>query len=321
MDPKSKKSGSESGEKEYEVEPEAPERDGDDDSEEEQPGEPGDDADSADGVEVAAPAERSPRRDRRAARKGSLMTALKERETEARELRERIARMEGALSAQEQRRAAPESPKQRDPLEEQLEDLETASDGLVALYNAEVAGAKSPERLDSYRERARALEKRRRALENALERKRTDPPQRQNEDPQAAAARVILMREHADVMAHPSGEILARAMYQAKVQQGADAGWATLADTMEAVRSHLNMTRKAPTQAARDRLAAPGRGASSGDDHAPTIQKKYKMSETDMAAADLLYKAIRNPEARYAKFVQVNIKRRLEKKLARAKAG
>jgi hypothetical protein len=262
------------------------------------------DDDDDDSEPEAQRSEKRPRAERRRER-GRLLERLDENARALVEMRERVARAEGALSARPQIRE-PDA----DPLADELKKNRQRQDQHATLF--EHTGAKmSPEQVQEWRARGRELLDEEASLQYRINHKKHNPPQNTAAMERMRAIHTQLTVRYPDIVGNAAAEKLMVGVVDARVAGGAKRDWDTFDAAVIEVRRLMGIrppgSTKTPTpdDAARSRMSGTPRSGSAGGAKAPlwrgTTNDLTKLQKAD---ADDMFRSIRDVEQRRRRYIK-----------------
>lgn len=225
-----------------------------------------------------SPEERKTRKERRQARlQGKLQDGKRaaedlaaERASSA-ELRERLARLEGAVSMQQR----PPANDTKDPFEAELDSIYAEQQNAYQAAQAEIkAGTFNADRQRYYETVARSIETRKSGVHTRREMARTEPVRQQNQ------AQQVWMQKYPEVYGNQRAFAYAQGRYQSRMALGEAITNSVVDEIMEEAKTQFKLGSKpAPTQTERSRLsgvASSGGGGGSKGDTGITLSKEMR---------------------------------------------
>lgn len=234
-----------------------------------------------------SPEERKSRRERRQERlqlklqEGKAAKEELERErAEKQELRERLARLEGAVSAQRQ----PPPGDGKDPFEAELDAIYDEQQSAYQAAQAEIAAGKmTPERTKHYERIARDIDTRRARVNARREIALTEPIRQQN------TARQQWEQKYPDIYGNPRAYEYAEGRFKQRRALGDNITHATVDEIMEETRVAFKLGGKPPPSASeRSRMSGTASSGSGGGGGKEPITLSKNMRKIALAAYDHL---------------------------------
>lgn len=265
-----------------------------------------DDEDDDDDSDGDGEGGRKNRRDRKRER-GRRLGHVDDSSEVIRELSERLARAEGALS-----RGFPQQEKKEegpDPIDTEIAKKGKALDRILELYNtALVSKTATPEKIAEWQKDAKELEDELDELKYQRRVKKSQPKESPN-----TSMKEHIMRLHPDIYAPGNQRIQAwaRAKLTLRVSEGAPENLNTLNEVMEEARSTFGLpsrsqAKSSATPAMRSRLAGIPRSSGAAASSEP---KRKKLSVHDMRMADSRFHYIKDKDKRYRHYYKEVIRK------------
>lgn len=203
---------------------------------------------------------------------------LEREKAEKQELRERLARLEGAVSAQRQ----PVSDGGKDPFEAELDKIYDEQQSAYMAAQAEIqAGKMTPERTKHYERIARDIDTRRARVHARREIAMTEPIRQQN------TARQQWEQKHPEVYANPRAFQYATGRYQQRLAMGEQITNQVVDEIMEEAKVQFKLGGKpAPTVSERARLSGTASSGGSGGGGKEPITLSRQLRKIAVAAYD-----------------------------------
>lgn len=197
------------------------------------------------------------------------------------ELRERLARLEGAVVAQQQRPPPPPADG-KDPFERELDAIYTDQQNAYAAAQAEVKAGQFDEKRQRYYEGvARDIESRKAEVHTRRLLARTEPARQQN------AAQQAWVQKYPEVYQNQRAFQYAQGRYQQREAMGEQITNATVDEIMNETMTAFKLgARPAPTVSERSRLSGMPSSSSGGGRDTNALQLTPAMRKMALAAYD-----------------------------------
>lgn len=242
-----------------------------------------------------SPEEKRSRREKRQARLQQKLSAGKQAEealaaerAEKLELRERLARLEGAVSAQTQVR----NDNGRDPYEAELDGIYAEQQSAYAAAQAEVAAGKmTNERAQHYERVARDFESRKSRVHARREIAQTEPVRQQSQ------AQQVWVQKYPEVYGNQRAFQYAQGRYQSRLALGENISNATVDEIMEETKAQFKLgTKPAPSVSERAKFGGvPASGGGGGRTNeaitlSPALRRMAIAAHSDLSEEDAIKK-------------------------------